>query len=405
MDCRHAMVHRTARKPRRGFTLVELLVVIAIIGILVALLLPAVQAAREAARRTQCQNNLKNLGLAVLNYELTKKVFPNGMTLRTVPDDYKGTGRFGRVSLTADVSSWMGFGESWILAVLPYCEEQALYNQFDFTQPIAGGNLAAGTTQANYRNIVARGTTLSVMLCPSDAHNQVMYRGGQPTPANGDNWARGNYAGNMGIPLVFGDITVQRTSNTNTMAGPDSRSWRNPARRGVFGIDTALKLAQITDGTTKTMMIGELRGGVDERDPRGVWAYGHAGGNLLAGHGSFGDANGPNPCNLESDDVFSTRDDFSCNTEYLRLACMTCFQAGGHTQGSARSAHPGGLHATMCDGSVQWVSDDIEVSRTSATAPTSAMGPCCSPWDFLIISGDGDDGSTYAANKSRGGGS
>src|SRR4051794_18225803 len=98
---------------RQGFTLVELLVVIAIIGILVALLLPAVQAAREAARRAQCANNLKNMGLALLNYSDTRKVLPAATPFR------RGNNRFPNVENAP--------GGTWVVQILPYIEEQALY--------------------------------------------------------------------------------------------------------------------------------------------------------------------------------------------------------------------------------------------------------------------------------------
>src|SRR6185436_3076641 len=111
---------------RDGFTLVELLVVIAIIGILVALLLPAVQAAREAARRSQCANNFKQVGLASLNYESTKKIFPMGIEMwRTIhPCAWISDPR-------NDSGTYYGFG--WGTFILPYIEQTALYDSFDFT--------------------------------------------------------------------------------------------------------------------------------------------------------------------------------------------------------------------------------------------------------------------------------
>src|SRR3954464_12691650 len=101
----------------RGFTLVELLVVIAIIGILVALLLPAIQAAREAARRAQCQASLHNVALAVLNYESAKKILPKGMTFD---------------STITGVETLAFYGPNWAIMILPYLEEQGLYDSFAF---------------------------------------------------------------------------------------------------------------------------------------------------------------------------------------------------------------------------------------------------------------------------------
>src|SRR5690349_22458600 len=104
---------------RRAFTLVELLVVIAIIGILVALLLPAVQSAREAARRMQCQNNLKQLGLALHNYHDTNQSFPPCMSFDKD---------------VSDISNTPNYRANWVIRILPFCEQQNLYNAFDFTQ-------------------------------------------------------------------------------------------------------------------------------------------------------------------------------------------------------------------------------------------------------------------------------
>jgi prepilin-type N-terminal cleavage/methylation domain-containing protein len=110
----------------RGFTLVELLVVIAIIGILVALLLPAIQAAREAARRASCTNNLKNLGLAVLNFEQSRKIFP---TSEGWDASYTGDEQNVVDALNPPGTKWLS-GAGWILAILPNLEEGALYDRF-----------------------------------------------------------------------------------------------------------------------------------------------------------------------------------------------------------------------------------------------------------------------------------
>src|SRR5262245_18660185 len=121
-----------------GFTLVELLVVIAIFGVLVALLLPAVQAARESARRSQCVTNLRQVGVALQNYESAKRVLPYG-------SDYY------------DVTAGPTFKATWAALILPYLEEQSLYDRFDFTLPMR-----------NAKNQLARETPVSTYICPSD---------------------------------------------------------------------------------------------------------------------------------------------------------------------------------------------------------------------------------------------
>src|SRR3954449_2067301 len=115
------------KRGREAFTLVELLVVIAIIGILVALLLPAIQAAREAARRSQCESNLHNVALALVNYESSKKSLPMG----TVFPELDGNGLVTNPTINTNVE----FGRSWIVFILPYLENQALYDALVFKDP------------------------------------------------------------------------------------------------------------------------------------------------------------------------------------------------------------------------------------------------------------------------------
>ncbi len=113
------MIGFPLRRTRVGFTLIELLVVITIIGILIALLLPAVQEAREAARRVQCSNNIKQLGLACLHYHNTQQIFPPAMFVPSSPNT---------------TTQW---GPNWVIMILPYCEQTALYNSFNLKAPIS----------------------------------------------------------------------------------------------------------------------------------------------------------------------------------------------------------------------------------------------------------------------------
>jgi prepilin-type N-terminal cleavage/methylation domain-containing protein len=342
------------RRQRRGFTLVELLVVIAIIGILVALLLPAIQAAREAARRAQCQSNLKNAALAVLNFEATKKRLPSGMT-------------YDEAAYAATIHTLNKFGPNWIIDCLPYLEEQSTYNAFDLKLPI-------NDTTTTSKNYFARGTELGILLCPSDGNNKIRYQGttsAAQTANHGGNWARTNYAANAGRGFIF----------TGRLTGPKSAPWKDPCRRGVMGPNVGVQLRQIIDGTSKTFLLGEILSGATENDARGVWAMGHAGASLLAAYGSVSDDNGPNFGGANADDVYS---DF-CGTNGELTADevthkMPCFQGTVFDQATMRSAHFGGVFVAMCDGSVQFISDDIETSGDGGT--------CCTPWDWLITSGD-----------------
>ena len=365
------------KRPKRdcdegGFTLVELLVVIAIIGVLVALLLPAVQAAREAARRAQCQSNLKNVALAVLNFESSKKRFPVGMSFDAA------------IYRTKVQNQLKEYGPNWIIHTLPYMEQQAVYNAFNLKLPI--NNDGAGVEPADTRNRTARGTKIQVLLCPSDPHNQVNYEG--KITFHGGNWARGNYAANSGGNFIgaggcsarvgenYGACTSGPDENGSL---PDDDGWLNDLRRGVMGPNLSVTIQEITDGTSKTIMVGEVRAGLTDRDSRGTWAFGHAGGSLLAIFGSGGDANGPNACNTLADDVYSD----VCQTDLARAECMDCNSTGGGAdQATVRSAHHGGVFIAMCDGSVAFISDDIETSGSYGTFGTV--------WDHMIGSADGE---------------
>lgn len=337
---------------RRGFTLVELLVVIAIIGVLVALLLPAVQSAREAARRATCQSNLRNVALAVLGYESAQEKPPHGMSFPK--------------ALAPGMGTLQTYNANWVIRVLPYLEQQPLYNSFDLKQRI---NYNATPLTSN-RNYNARGAQLDVLLCPSDANNRVLYQG--PSPVHGGNWARTNYAGNAGgIYLLGGCGSPELCAD-----GPESVGWQSSLRRGVMGPNTSAEFRHITDGASNTILIGEIRTGLTEKDARGVWAMGHAGASLIAMYGSNGDANGPNACYTYSDDVYSN----ICETPEAQTECMTCYAGNAFAQATVRSYHAGGVYVAMCDGSATFVSDDVETS--------GYFGNWGTAWDRMIASAD-----------------
>ena len=365
----NSVCNQSAQRP--AFTLVELLVVIAIIGILVALLLPAIQAAREAARRAQCQSNIHNAALAVLNFESARKILPNGMSF----DKAQG----------GNVHTLTKYGPNWIIDILPYMEESATKDAFD---PKVFQNFAVGVNEpgAGSANIKARGTQIPALLCPSDPYNKVHFQG------VGGNWARTNYAASAGRAFIYGAINVPGTvtPQDDRMSGPDpinNNGWKDRCQRGVMGPNAAVTIKRISDGTTKTIMLGEIRSGPTEQDGRGVWALGHAGASLLAKYGSGGDANGPNYCDIHGDDVISdicATAAGACSTNgahpFAQAECMGCSGGAGFDQATTRSKHPGGVHVAMADGSVQFVNDDIETSGCYGNGMTA--------WDRMIAGAD-----------------
>ncbi len=332
-------IHSKPRQPSRdGFTLVELLVVIAIIGILVALLLPAVQAAREAARRTQCLNNLKQIGLGLQNYHDVRGRFPPGIQFDA-----------GENPTSSD-----NFRPNWVILTLPYMEQQTMYDSFDLTQTISHAN-----------NRTQRGRKLATMICPTDSGHSTLFAG--TSAGEGDNWARGNYGGN-GI---------------NTRLDSALNSWNNVDVRGVMGHNRSVTMAEITDGTSHTLLAAELRVGISSLDRRGTWAMGAAGSSLLVWHGSTGDANGPNACNGSADDIEGC-DILMANpgvVSLLQKACMTCWQPCPSYQAAPRSQHPGGVQSVFADGSCRFITNNI--------ATTGPFGTCCAVWDRVIASADG----------------
>jgi prepilin-type N-terminal cleavage/methylation domain-containing protein/prepilin-type processing-associated H-X9-DG protein len=322
------------RRSSAGFTLVELLVVIAIIGILVALLLPAIQSAREAARRSQCQNNLHNLGLGALNYHDTHKELPVGVSNpRKANGDYEYTNGGQMTASNAKLFP------NWAVQILPFIEEQALYDSF----VLYDEGPTIGTALNDFANRAERGAELAYMLCPSDAGR------GNFCSASGGNWARGNYGLNMGLGFLW---------NHRDPDDPDN-PWKHQCGRGVAGVNRGATVSQIEDGTTKTIMFGELRVGLSERDRRGTWAMPMVGSNLLAEQASnYG--GGPNYCEEGADDITDRAlIETDVGIDRLRLECMT-MGWDNSVSVTLRSRHPGGVHVAMCDGAVRFVSNDIQ---------------------------------------------
>lgn len=234
------------RKPStcgRGFTLVELLVVIAIIGILIALLLPAVQAVREAVRRSQCSNNLKQIGLALHNYHDALQCFPPGFV------NYPP-------KAMADTRGW-GWGE----LILPFIEQAALHDALGVnTIPFGGGTYPAPATALTQ-------TPLPGYRCPSDRGPDINEKRG--------NHGMSNYSGVYGNGYPAGR-DPDGTSYPNTFAG--NHEWR--FGNGMFSADKGVRIRDIGDGTTNVVAVGEracgVVGGVTYSGAIWVGKYGHS---------------------------------------------------------------------------------------------------------------------------------
>ncbi|MGE3809054.1 MAG: DUF1559 domain-containing protein, partial [Gemmataceae bacterium] len=254
---------------RRGFTLIELLVVIAIIGILIALLLPAVQKVREAANRARCSNSLKQLGIAAHGYANLHGRLPAAVLIANPP-----------ANGTQDMASSYrtpGFGPNWACMLLPHIEQTALHAQY--ATAMSNFSSSNGTDQS-WRGL--RGTRIQLLLCPSDQGADRKFS------LNGGDWARGNYAACAG-PGWF-NWTLDGQSNGN---GGVNTSLTNNAG-GMFGVNWGVELGKVEDGSSNTIMFNEVRIGINEFDRRGVWAMGLAGGSSVTAGNAVGDATGPN---------------------------------------------------------------------------------------------------------------
>jgi len=338
-----------------GFTLVELLVVIAIIGSLISLLLPAVQSAREAARRLQCQNNLKQLGVALLSYESAKGNFPEAYAYE--PGFYPNYGA---------ASEFLKIRSTWAITILPFIEEAALHDRIDKSKPMADA-----------ANADVRAATLKMMVCPSDSFSSRAFNGNASatTTVLGNNWSRGNYAANSSLGMGY-------VGAGDCAAGPNEPFWvKYP---GIMGANCSKRLRDITDGTTNTVLLGEIRAGVTDYDTRGIWSLG-MGSSSLWGHGGIhGDCYGPNSPVISADDVFTCNEIVNSvgGHESLQAMGMPCSLHDGMSwQQTARSMHQDGVYVCMADGSVQWISDFIQV-MPSTDANFSI-------WDRLMLSADG----------------
>ncbi len=337
------------RNKRDGFTLVELLVVIAIIGILVALLLPAVQAAREAARRTQCTNNLKQLGLAAMNYESTYGAFPaarrgcDGYVVWCA--DVQATGNVPGVNLKTQ-------GASVFVQLLPFMEQQALFDMFDIKNKTVWDNGDWSGFVTDPQLIAAVGTSLPELICPSDGdlkrYADLAYQATGKFPA-----ATGSYAGVAGDVGPPGGNDVLFPYRADPSGQPFELKYNNT---GVFFYVHRIKIRQITDGTSNTMFFGETIEGHARLATDGT-------GDLLANNIW---SNG-NRCNSSMRTTVNPLNTIPELGESIQ-------NTGTRTNCGFNSRHSGGANFAMGDGSVTFLSDDIseDVYRKMSTRLSNA---------------------------------
>jgi prepilin-type N-terminal cleavage/methylation domain-containing protein/prepilin-type processing-associated H-X9-DG protein len=301
---------------RRGFTLVELLVVIAIIGVLVALLLPAVQAAREAARRMSCQNNLKQIALGMHNYHDTFLRLPPGQWNNFYSND----------------APWIR--GCWVQPLLPFIEQKNLYEIYN----------SARLTNGDWALVVPnKDTIIKSLICPSDG-NSPKTKTRDTNSVNGANVMQGmhvNYAACSG----------------NTAYGTNGSTLE-----GIFYTKSFHKLADITDGTSSTLLHSEICVSPDNsaNDLRGRYC------NSWEGNSWFTALNPPNT---------SVPDTQNYQGQSIRQAPQTNVANNGTQALYARSYHPGGVNCALADGSVRVITNNINLVTYKALSTRQGGEP------------------------------
>ncbi len=327
-----------------GFTLVELLVVIAIIGVLIALLLPAVQAAREAARRMSCSNNLKQIGLALHNYHDTYVCFPLGV--RHAQRNAVGT--------TTGLSWWVG--------VLPYLEQSSLYDKLDQVSPNCGLVLS-NATNGN----AASGIAIDAMLCPSSPLDETIMVGQFEL-------TRPSYVGIAGATDGAGDPMSGAAFPENRVSpcclgGPMLTGQISAG--GLLIPNRNVRMRDVTDGTSNVMIVSEIsdyaedsngsRVEIDKGRPNG-WLAGTAAGGTPSSYHST-------PVPPPSWNITTIR--YPVGTRTVRQGTTT-WLAGVYVNNGANhpliSAHPGGVLSLYVDGSVSFFSETMELATLKRLA-------------------------------------
>jgi prepilin-type N-terminal cleavage/methylation domain-containing protein/prepilin-type processing-associated H-X9-DG protein len=403
-------VRRSLR--RQGFTLIELLVVISIIGILVGLLLPAVNAAREAGRRVQCQNNIKNIALALSQFSTAKNYFPNSGIVDEATPVVAGTPNASTIvqnpaGVFAVIATNPVLRYSWVVEALPYLDQQDLYNSWDKGQVYYSTTASTGSTLSN--NTVAN-TSIAILRCPDDNSFQA---------------GTGNlsYVVNSGFSLFLGDGSSWSVVNAKVPTyGPAKLDWIGGGTfvgakgvtsklgvmftgsvQGNLPYDYKTTLSSIYDGASTTLLLSEnVMGG----QSNGTAATGMIATNWACPL--------PQTCTFIGSHHICDTGTGDCSKSNLFITTVSGLQQDGvdwrlandstglgageninfgttlNDKGSspfANSGHPSGINTAMCDGSVKFISATIDGS-VYAKILTPAGGKLSQAYKQLPVNQD-----------------
>jgi prepilin-type N-terminal cleavage/methylation domain-containing protein/prepilin-type processing-associated H-X9-DG protein len=347
---------RTRRERPRAFTLIELLVVIAIIGVLIALLLPAVQSAREAARRAQCTNNLKQLGLAAANYESTNGSYPPGTYTSIQPDDSAGRRRWGF---------------SVFVHLAPFMEQTSMYNSVNFFRDVYHGV-----------NVTVATVGVSGLWCPSDGSIYSMpdqaasYRSTPP-----GSWKQGytSYGGVVGTWNL--SVNIQDDSRFGAGAFQARRNNFN----GIIYGHSATTIGMVTDGTSNTALMTEhLHGIFPQGDDYAQQNYYHY---WNSGYWTDSLCEFYYPPNAHRK-ILNVNDPNEIDQDYVAM--------------NPASYHAGGVNVAMADGSVKFIKDTIGCWGFSSTKEAIGTGYSGSTGLYSFLPGSQPGPWQALATRNRG---
>ena len=347
---------------RPAWSLLELLVTLAIVSLLVAVALPAIWAARGAARKATCQSNLRQLGVALQAYHAANGSLPPAVIWSPIGEPLgEGVypiGVIDRVARYGDIPADTIFA-NWLVLLLPFIDGQTFEATFDPRVPIS-----------HQRNEPVRTAEVPVFKCPSDpaSNNGQQYDRLLASGGRGNRYARGNYAINIGPDANCLNYRARQNEVCTkgfVARGADLRRDNDAVwGSGIAGANRSFSLGAVTRGLSQTVALDEIRAGFHSLDLRGAWALGQVGASCIARHGLFGPAGRPNPIDCLDRIIGCGALLRELGTVAIHDRGMPCYpdllSQEVNTLVASRSLHRRGVNTLLCDGSVRWFANDVD---------------------------------------------